>query len=222
MAFVAPAWAQVAPGDPNGDCSPISTDPAIRGFTITTQTTGIYGPRDNRVRVEFNPAGIQIVRWEVLSQPGKPINSVILAGASGQVSTFNIVPDGAFQSVSPAVLPGATPPAIKTTTFCFGEADVTPTEVVPKCQAVPGTVLCAPGFNGAVLVTAEGQRLIETICTCGTTELALCSAVDLTAPNACVSRIGPIKEVPDEALIINGSLLYCTVTGGTRKCYTIR
>ena len=84
-----------------------------------------------------------MVRWEVVSQPGKPINSIILDGG-GQTSVFNYVPNGSYVSTSPLSLLGS--PPINTTTLCYNETSSLPQETLPSCNSLT-QVQCRAGFQ---------------------------------------------------------------------------
>jgi len=207
------AWSQVPPGDASS-CAAVSTSPTVTQFVIETANSGTYGFQDERVRFEIT-GGAVIKRWDVITNPGKPLNSLILNGG-GKTSVINYLPNGAYQSSSSLALPGSIP--LSTITMCYGETSTLPPETLPNCADVT-TVSCKPGFSGIVSSTAIGGtpttgRPATTTCVCGTATATSCNGVDTTASNACAVTV-------NESETIKGSCTQRVVSGGTVKYYTI-
>jgi len=200
----------------------LPTDPSIKGANLLGNSTGTAGLAPNRFLLQF--LSTSQLTWKAApDNPGAVANYIILRTASNRYA-FEYLPSGAYAAPAPISPPdGGT---ILKTTVCYGAASTQSTFVLPKCEAtIPVGVTCSPGFNGVALLSVPaqgtGQRIVETPCTCGNAVGKQCNADNLNAPDSCASLVGPIKEVPDETVIVNGGAnktLYCNTKGSTRTC----
>jgi len=229
--FAPSAWAQVQlpaePPAPNNTptqlCKLLSPDPNILGVNAVGAISSVVGSAPNRFSLQFlSPSQLT---WRTFDNPGSDIYYVILRTTNNTRWAFNYLPNGSYNATAPIGPPSGNGTIVKTT-LCYGETPKASTLVLPKCEdTAPVGVTCSAGFNGVALLSipaqAAGQRIVETPCTCGDVVAKQCNADNLSAPDYCAKLIGPIKEVPDETVVVNGganTTLYCTTKGSVRTC----